>query len=94
MSNGSITKVEETVNEIYTILRLYKNNEFAFKEVFDKKTFDDNCIIVRDVVKILEKYRLKYTYKQQFLGDFFEKLLTTGIKQESGQFFTPVRART
>ena len=90
ISNGTRTRVEETVNEIYTILRLYKNNEFAFKEVFDKKTFDDNCIIVKDVVKILEKFRLKYTSKQQFLGDFFEKLLTTGIKQESGQYFTPV----
>ncbi|GAG28251.1 unnamed protein product, partial [marine sediment metagenome] len=49
-----------------------------------------NCIVVKEVVKLLEKYKIRYETKQQFLGDFFEKLLNTGIKQEVGQFFTPV----
>ena len=34
--------------------------------------------------------KIRYTKKQQFLSDFFELLLTTGLKQEVGQFFTPV----
>ena len=78
------------IKNIITELRLYKNNEFAFKEVFDKKTFDENCVVVKESIKLLEGYRIKYHTKQQFLGDFFEKLLNTGIKQEAGQFFTPI----
>lgn len=76
--------------DLYKTLRLYKNNEFAFKEVFDKKSFIDNAKVVREVVEILQKYQLRYTKKQQFLGDFYETLLNDSIKQEAGQYFTPV----
>lgn len=76
--------------ELYKTLRLYKNNEFAFKEVFDKKSFQDNAKVVREVVELLQDKQLRYSHKQQFLGDFFEKLLNDSIKQEAGQFFTPV----
>lgn len=71
-------------------LRLEKNNEFAIKEVYDKKSFLENAKVVKEVVKLLEKFKIRYTQKQQYLSDFFELLLTTGLKQESGQFFTPV----
>lgn len=80
---------KEKIEKLFIRQKLYSGNEFAFKEVFDEKTFDENCIVVKEVVKLLEKYRIKYSTKQQFLGDFFELLLNTGIKQESGQFFTP-----
>lgn len=76
--------------ELYKTLRLYKNNEFAFKEVYDKKSFKDNAKVVREVVELLQDKQLRYSHKQQFLGDFFEKLLNDSIKQEAGQFFTPV----
>lgn len=85
-NTDSLTRIRDVIIE----LRLYTNNEFAFKEVFDKKTFEKNCKVVKEVVQLLQKYRLKYTTKHQFLGDFFEKLLNTGIKQEVGQFFTPI----
>ncbi len=78
------------IKELFVQQKLYTGNEFAFKEVFDKKSFEDNSIVVKEVVKLLEKYRIKYSSKHQFLGDFFEKLLNTGIKQEAGQFFTPI----
>jgi len=78
------------LHNIFTELRLYKNNEFAFKEVFDKTTFDKNAEVVREVVRLLQGKKLRYTYKQQFLGDFFELLLNTSVKQEAGQFFTPI----
>lgn len=81
---------KEEIEKLFIQQKLYSGNEFAFKEVFDKKTFEQNAIVVKEVVKLLEKYRIKYSTKQQFLGDFFEKLLNTGIKQESGQFFTPI----
>lgn len=75
---------------ILTEIRLKKNNEFAFKEVFDDESFEENAKVVKDVVELLQKYQIRYNKKHQYLGDFFELLLTTGLKQESGQFFTPV----
>ncbi|HOF44556.1 MAG TPA: N-6 DNA methylase [Candidatus Pacearchaeota archaeon] len=83
-------KDREEIKKLFIQQKLYTSNDFAFKEVFDKNTFDLNCIVVKEVVKLLEKYKIRYETKQQFLGDFFEKLLNTGIKQEVGQFFTPV----
>jgi len=85
-SSQSKTDLKRIIND----LRLYKNSEFAFKEVFNQKTFHDNAKVVKEVVKLLEKYRIRYSHKHQFLWDFFEKLLNTWIKQEAGQFFTPV----
>lgn len=76
-------------NIIYK-LRLEKNNEFAIKEVYDEKSFKENAKVVKEIVQLLEKFKIRYTQKQQYLSDFFELLLTTGLKQESGQFFTPV----
>jgi type I restriction enzyme M protein len=84
---------EQTRNKILykiTKLRLEKNNEFAIKEVFDADTFKDNAIVLKEVVELLQTYQIRYAEKQPFLGDFFELLLTTWLKQESGQFFTPV----
>ncbi|MCY4254461.1 MAG: N-6 DNA methylase [Flavobacteriaceae bacterium] len=73
-----------------TELRLYKNQEFAFVEVYNKNSFEQNAKIVIQIVKLLQKWQIRYTHKQQFLGEFFELLLNTGFKQESGQYFTPV----
>jgi len=83
-------EVRDQIREMFTRVRLHKNNEFAFKEVFDEKSFLENAIVVREVVELLQPYQIRYGHKQQFLGDFFELLLSTGIKQEAGQFFTPV----
>jgi type I restriction enzyme M protein len=71
-------------------IRLEKNNEFAIKEVYDEKSFKENAKVVKEVVELLQGFKIRYTKKQQYLSDFFELLLTTGLKQESGQFFTPV----
>lgn len=80
----------EQVFNIFRKLRLYKNNEFAFNEVINERTFRENAKVVKEVVNLLENYQIKYSSKHQFLGDFFEKLLNIGVKQESGQFFTPI----
>lgn len=71
-------------------IRLEKNNEFAIKDVFDKETFEENTIVLKEVVELLQVYKIRYEEKQPFLWDFFELLLTTWLKQEAGQFFTPV----
>ncbi len=83
-------KYREQIKDILTEVRLKKNNEFAIKEVYDDVSFEDNAKVVKEVVELLQVYQLRYNYRQQFLSDFFELLLTTGLKQESGQFFTPV----
>lgn len=63
--------------------------EFAFIDIYNEGTFNKNFAIVKEVVEFLQNYQLKYTSKHQFLGDFFEDLLNSGVKQEAGQFFTP-----
>ncbi|WP_430972423.1 restriction endonuclease subunit S [Sunxiuqinia rutila] len=84
------TQYKDKFKEILTEIRLKKNNEFAIKEVYDDASFQENAKVVKEVVELLQVYQIRYNYRQQFLSDFFELLLTTGLKQESGQFFTPV----
>jgi type I restriction enzyme M protein len=79
-----------TILEDFYKIRLEKNNEFAIKDVYDEDSFNENAVVVKEVVELLQNYKIRYTKKQQYLSDFFELLLTTGLKQESGQFFTPV----
>jgi len=88
---GSLdNEVRENILKEITRIRLQKNNEFAIKEVFDEETFKENAKVLKEVVELLQIYKIRYAEKQQYLSDFFELLLTTGLKQESGQFFTPV----
>ncbi len=86
--NGDL--LSEEIKTIINELRLYKNQEFAFVDVFNRESFKQNARIVVEVVKLLQGWQIRYTHKQQFLGEFFELLLSAGFKQESGQFFTPV----
>ena len=83
-------RYRDEIKDILTEIRLKKNNEFAIKEVFDCASFQENAKVVKEVVELLQVYQIRYNYRQQFLSNFFELLLTTGLKQESGQFFTPV----
>lgn len=82
------TSIEQVREQLKTAM-IYKNQEFSFIEIFDKKDFERNTAIIKEVVELLQNYRFRYTHKHQFLGDFFENLLNTGFKQEAGQFFTP-----
>lgn len=98
VSDSKFDKEFQQVDDFYrdkfkdmlTEIRLKKNNEFAIKEVYDDDSFNENAIVVKEIVELLQTYQIRYNYRQQFLSDFFELLLTTGLKQESGQFFTPV----
>lgn len=49
-----------------------------------------NAKVVREIVELLQAYKFRYEQKHEFLGNFFELLLNTSMKQEAGQFFTPV----
>jgi type I restriction enzyme M protein len=87
---GLTDSQKQKIKDIITELRLKKNNEFAFKEVFNDASFIENSFVLREVVELFQPFQVRYNKKQQFLGDFFELLLNTSIKQEAGQFFTPV----
>ncbi|MCD8202712.1 MAG: N-6 DNA methylase, partial [Prevotella sp.] len=82
--------LKEFITKEVNKLRLEKNNEFAFLEVFDADSFLENAKVVKEVVELIQGYRIRYNKRQQYLSDFFELLLTTGLKQEAGQFFTPI----
>lgn len=91
---NSLAIVDESskniIKQMFQELRLQKNPEFAFKEVYNKESFEENAKVLKEVVELLQPYQFRYGHKQQFLGNFFELLLNTSIKQEAGQFFTPV----
>ncbi|MDR0638381.1 MAG: restriction endonuclease subunit S [Spirochaetaceae bacterium] len=65
------------------------NKIYDIKEVFDDDTFEQNHRVLKEVVQLLQQYQIRYPRKQRHLSEFFEQLLTTGLKQEAGQYFTP-----
>lgn len=81
---------KQWIMEMYTNTRLKKSPNFAFVEVQDERTFALNAKVVREIVELLQIYKFRYAEKHEFLGNFFELLLNTSMKQEAGQFFTPV----
>ena len=80
----------EKVEDIFKQIKYYTHNEFAIKEVHNKELFEQNARVLNEIIKMLQNYRFGYNKKQQILGDFFELLLNHGVKQSSGQFFTPI----
>lgn len=88
--SGGNTDISRELEKEFKELRFIKNNEFSFIEVFNEETFKLNSLILKEVVKLFEKFKIKYSDKHQMLGDFFERLLNIGIKQTEGQFFTPI----
>ncbi|MDR3295054.1 MAG: N-6 DNA methylase [Clostridiales Family XIII bacterium] len=80
---------KEETRKAFMDMRLKKSPNFAFSEVLEDRSFRRNAKVVREMVELLQGYRFRYEQKHSFLGDFFERLLNTSIKQEAGQFFTP-----
>ena len=64
--------VKKELLKEFNKIRLEKNNEFAIKEVFDKQSFLENGKIVKEVVELLQGFRIRYNKRQQYLSDFFE----------------------
>ncbi len=81
---------KQWIMEMYTNTRLKKSPNFAFVEVQDERTFALNAKVVREIVELLQIYKFRYAQRHEFLGHLFELLLNTSMKQEAGQYFTPV----
>lgn len=90
LANIEDSMIKQWIMKMYTDTRLKKSPNFAFVEVQDDRTFDLNAKVVREIVELLQAYRFRYEQKHEFLGNFFELLLDSSMKQEAGQFFTPV----
>ncbi|MEO1927808.1 MAG: restriction endonuclease subunit S [Nautiliaceae bacterium] len=80
----------EEIMKFFKEIKYYTDKTFAFKEIYNKKLFEENALILKEVIEMLQHYRFKNSSKNQFLGDFFELLLNHGVKQSEGQFFTPL----
>lgn len=80
----------KSIDAVFRELKYYTNNEFAFKEVHNKKLFMQNGRVLSEVIKLFQNYKFKYSSKFQILGEFFELMLNHGVKQSEGQFFTPI----
>lgn len=80
----------KTIKDYFRALKFFSDNDFSFISVHNKKLFQQNAIILRKVILMLQDIRLKDSDTHQFLGDLFEGLLTKGVKQSEGQFFTPM----
>lgn len=72
-------------------LKFYSNNYFAFLEVHNKELFLKNALVLKDIVELFANYKLTQNSTNQFLGNLFELFLQKGMKQDEGQFFTPIQ---
>ncbi len=71
-------------------LKFFTNNDFAFIDVHNEHLFYQNSEILKKIVQMLQDIKLKTETQNQFLGDLFEWFLDQGVKQNEGQFFTPM----
>ena len=81
--------IKEKILEYFRQLKFFSNNDFAFLDVHNEQLFNQNAVILKEVVRMLQDIRLKTEEQNQFLGDLFEGFLDQGVKQSEGQFFTP-----
>ncbi|SMC23621.1 Type I restriction enzyme R protein N terminus (HSDR_N) [Campylobacter helveticus] len=72
-------------------LKFYSNNDFAFLEVHNKELFLQNALVLKEIIELFSPYKLTQNSTNQFLGNLFELFLQKGMKQDEGQFFTPIQ---
>lgn len=86
-----IKTLKEVMQNYIKELKFYSNNDFAFLEVHNKELFLKNALVLKEIVELFANYKLTQNSTNQFLGNLFELFLQKGIKQDEGQFFTPIQ---
>ncbi|MFX3626407.1 N-6 DNA methylase [Campylobacter sp. LH-2024] len=86
-----IKSLKEVMQNYIKELKFYSNNDFAFLEVHNKELFLKNALVLKEVVELFSNYKLTQNSTNQFLGNLFELFLQKGMKQDEGQFFTPIQ---
>ncbi len=89
---NDLDATKRTIKEFFRQLKFYSDNDYSFISVHNKRLFEQNAEILREVVEMLQNIRLRTSeeHQNQLLGDLFEGFLNKGIKQNEGQFFTPM----
>jgi len=87
---GDLDATKDAVLQYFREQKFYTNNDFAFLDVHNEVLFRQNAEILKKVVCMLQDIRLRTDRPNQFLGDLFEGFLDLGVKQNEGQFFTPL----
>ncbi len=82
--------LQEQMQEFIRMLKFYTHSDFSFIEVHNKELFLQNGKVLRAVVKLFESLKLTQNKTTQLLGNLFELFLQKGMKQDEGQFFTPM----
>ena len=82
--------IKEKVLEAVNKLKFFTSNDFAFIDVHNEKLFYQNFEVLLKVVLLFQDITLTKSEENQFLGDLFEGFLDQGIKQNEGQYFTPM----
>ncbi|EAI0946425.1 restriction endonuclease [Campylobacter coli] len=86
-----IKTLKEVMQNYIKELKFYSNNDFAFLEVHNKELFLKNALVLKEIVELFVNYKLTQNSTNQFLGNLFELFLQKGMKQDEGQFFTPIQ---
>lgn len=87
---GNLDATKDAVLKHFREQKFYTNNDFAFLDVHNETLFKQNAEILKKVVCMLQDIRLRTDKSNQVLGDLFEDFLDQGVKQNEGQFFTPL----
>lgn len=83
--------LKEQMHEYLRQLKFYSHSDFSFLEVHNKDLFVKNAAVLKEVVELFEDYKLTSDKTTQILGNLFELFLQKGMKQDEGQFFTPLQ---
>lgn len=97
---NDLDATKRQIKDYFRQLKFFSDNDFSFISVHNKRLFKQNAEILRKVVKMLQDIRLRVvkedesqpndSNQNQLLGDLFEGFLNKGVKQNEGQFFTPM----
>ena len=82
--------IKETIIDYFHQIKFYSNSDFGFLDVHNEELFRQNSVILKDMVFMLQDIKIRNNKQPQFLGNLFENFLDQGVRQNEGQFFTPI----
>lgn len=90
-NNINTNTLKVNIHKFLRELKFYSHSDFSFLEVHNEKLFQQNSKILVKVVQLFQNYKLTQNKTTQILGNLFELFLQKGMKQDEGQFFTPLQ---
>lgn len=82
--------IKETIIDYFHQIKFYSNSDFGFLDVHNEELFRQNSVILKEMVFMLQDIKIRGNKQPQFLGNLFENFLDQGVRQNEGQFFTPI----